>query len=108
MALPKLEFNINDKKTLKCQLREADGITPKDITGLIFRFYAKDEPGDASYTIDPVEATITDEANGRFEFVLTMPADPFDGFYWIEREDGGGNIDTFKPARGTQIQVLSK
>jgi len=108
MGLPNLQFNVGDRKTIKCQLREADGIAPKNIAGLIFRIYAKDEPGDATYAIDPVEATITDEANGRFEFDVTMPATAFDGFYWIEREDGGGNVDTFKPAQGTQILVLDK
>lgn len=108
MALERLEFNVEDNKTLKFQLREGDRVTPVDITGLTFRFYAKDEPGDAAYTIDPVTATITDAANGRFEFDVTMPATAFDGFYWIEREDGGGNVDTFKPAKGMQIQVLEK
>jgi len=108
MTLSALMFNVGDVKTLKFQLREADKATPVDITGLVFTFYAKDEPGDAAYKIDPVVGNITDAANGRFEFDVTMPATPFDGFYWIEREDDGGNTDTITPASGTEIRVLAK
>jgi hypothetical protein len=107
MSLPILKFNVDDIKTLKFQLREADKTTPVDITGLTFTFYARDEAGSPIYTIDPVTATITDAANGRFEFDVTMPSTGFDGFYWIERTDGG-ETDTFQPAEGTQIQVLEK
>jgi len=108
MSLPILKFNVNDTKTLKFRLFEADGVTPVDITGLTIRFYAKDEPGDAAYTIDPVEATIPTGTDGRFEFEIVMPATSSDSLYWIEREDAGANIDTFAPAEGTQIQVLEK
>jgi hypothetical protein len=108
MSLPVLKFNINDVKTLKFQLREADGVTPVDITGLTFTFFARDEAGDAAYTIDPVAATNTDDLNGRFEFDVTMPSTSSDSLYWIEREDIGGNVDTFTPAEGTQIQILEK
>jgi hypothetical protein len=108
MALPILKFNVGDQKTIKCQLRKSDGVTPENITGLAFRFYAKDEPGDVAYTIDPVTATNTDEPNGRFEFDVTMPANPTNSFYWIERDDGAGSVDTFKPAEGTEIRILPK
>jgi hypothetical protein len=109
MSLPVLDFNVDDTKTLKYQLREADKETPVDITGLTFRFYAKDEPGDTTYTISPVTAALTDPTNGRFEFQdVDMPSEAFDGFYWIEREDGAGNVDTFPPSKGTQIIVRVK
>lgn len=108
MSLPVLKFNVDDLKTLKFQLREADGVTPVDIAGLTFTFYARDEAGNTEYTIAPVVATNTDETNGRFEFDVTMPSTPSDSLYWIEREDGGGNVDTFAPAEGTQIQILEK
>lgn len=108
MALPVLKFNVGDNKTLKFQLREALGVTPVDITGLVFTFFARDEAGDPDYTIAPVVATITDAVNGRFEFNIDMPVDPSDSFYWVERDDGAGSIDTFRPAKGTQIQILAK
>lgn len=108
MSLPVLKFNVDDSKTLKYQLREADKITPVDITGLIFRWFARDKAGDATYTIAPVVATITDATNGQFEFDITMPSDPSNSLYWIEREDGGGDVDTFGPAEGTEIRILEK
>jgi hypothetical protein len=108
MGLPALKFNVNDQKTLQFQLREADGVTPVDITGLTFTLYARDEAGDTDYTIDPVEATNTDEPNGRFKFDITFPSTASDSLYWIERDDGAGNVDTFQPAEGTQIQIMNK
>lgn len=108
MALPALKYNVNDQKTIKCQLREADKITPVDIAGLTFTFFAREKAGDAEYTIDPVEADNTDEPNGRFEFDVAMPAAFTDSLYWIERDDGAGSVDTFKPAEGTQILILDK
>jgi hypothetical protein len=109
MALQRLEFNVDDVKTLRFQLREADKVTPVDITGLTFRFYAKAEPGDAAYTISPVTATIPLGTDGRFQFDdVTMPSTPSDSKYWIEREDGGGKVDTFKPAEGTDIAIKLK
>lgn len=108
MALEVLKFNIDDQKTLRFQLREGDKITPVDITGLTFTFFAREKAGDVAYTIDPVVASNTDEPNGRFEFDVTMPAASTDSLYWIEQEDGVGNVDTFKPAEGTQILILDK
>ncbi len=108
MALPVLKFNVDDTKTLKFQLREADKVTPVDITGLVFTFFARDKAGDAVYTIDPVTGTITDAANGQFEFDVAMPstASP-SSLYWITRE-AGGETDTFQPAEGTEIRILEK
>lgn len=109
MGLPILKFNVDDTKTLRFQLREADKVTPVDITDLIFRFFARDEAGDTAYTISPVTATITNAANGQFEFQdIAMPSDPTNSLYWVEREDGLGNVDTFKPAEGTDILILDK
>ena len=107
MALPVLKFNVDDNKTLQFQLRESDKITPVDITGLTFSFFARDKAGDAAYTISPVAGTITNAANGQFEFDVTMPSDPTNSLYWITRTDGA-NVDTFKPAEGTVIQILDK
>jgi hypothetical protein len=106
MALPVLKYNVGDSKTLRFQLREADKITPVNIAGLTFTFYARDKAGDAAYTISPVTATITDAANGRFEFDVLMPATATNSLYWITREDG--DIDTFEPAEGTEIRILDK
>ena len=108
MSLPVLKFNVDDSKTLKYQLREADKITPVDITALTFSFFARAEAGAAAYTIGPVAGTITDAANGRFKFAVDMPADATNSLYWITREDGGGNVDTFGPAEGTEIRILDK
>lgn len=107
MSLPVLKFNVDDTKTLKFQLREADKITPVDITGLVFKFFARDKAGDTAYTISPVTGTITDAANGRFEFEVAMPSDPSNSLYWVTRESGG-ETDTFKPAEGTEIRILEK
>jgi hypothetical protein len=111
MALPVLKYNSGDTKTIPFQVRKKDKITPENITGLIFRFFAKDEPGDATYLIDPVTATITDAENGEGEFQdVLMPTvtENKRGLYWIEREDGVGKIDTFQPAEGTEIRILLK
>ena len=107
MSLPVLKFNIDDTKTLSFQLRAADKVTPVDITGLTFKFFARDKAGDATYTIDPVTGTITDAANGRFEFDISMPSTASNSLYWITRESGG-EVDTFGPAEGTEIRILEK
>lgn len=106
MGLPILDYNVGDSKTLRFQLREADKITPVNIAGLVFTFYARAQAGDVAYTISPVTATITDAANGRFEFDVVMPADKTDSLYWITREDG--DLDTFPPSLGTPIFVRDK
>lgn len=108
MALQILKFNVDDQKTIKCQLRKADKITPQPIDGLTFTFFAREKAGDSAYTISPVVATNTDEPNGRFEFDVTMPSEFTDSLYWIEQDDGAGGVDTFKPAEGTQILILAK
>ena len=108
MSLPVLKFNVDDTKTLRFQLREADEITPVNISGLTFTFFARDKAGDSTYKISPVTGTITDAANGQFEFDVIMPSDPFNGKYWITRDDGLGNVDTFIPAEGTEIRIKDK
>ena len=109
MSLPILDFNVDDTKTIKFQLREADKITPVDITDLIFRFFARDEAGDSAYTISPVTAVLTNPTNGQGEFQdVSWPSDPTNSFYWIEREDGVGNVDTFPPSLGTQLFARAK
>ena len=108
MSLPVLKFNVDDTKTLKFQLRAADKVTPVDISGLIFKFFARDKAGDAAYTISPVTGTITDAVNGQFEFEVVMPSTASNSVYWVTREDGGGAIDTFGPAEGTEIRILEK
>lgn len=107
MALPVFKFNVDDTKTLRFQLREADKITPVDITGLVFTFFARDKAGDAAYTISPVTGTNTDNVNGQFEFEVAMPSTRSNSVYWITRE-AGGEVDTFKPAEGTEIRILEK
>ena len=107
MSLPVLKFNVDDTKTLRFQLREADKITPVDITGLVFKFFARDKAGDVAYTISPVTGTITDAANGQFEFEVAMPSTASNSVYWITRE-AGGEVDTFQPAEGTEIRILEK
>lgn len=107
MNLPVLKFNVDDTKTLRFQLREADKTTPVDIAGLLFKFFARDKAGDVAYTISPVTGTITDAANGRFEFEVAMPSDPSNSVYWITRE-AGGEVDTFSPAEGTEIRIMAK
>ncbi len=107
MSLPVLKFNVDDTKNLSLQLREDDKITPVDITGLVFTFFARDKAGDAAYTIDPVTGTITDAANGQFEFEIAMPSTASHSVYWITRE-AGGETDTFQPAEGTEIRILEK
>ena len=106
MGLPILDYNVGDSKTLRFQLRESDKVTPVNIAGLTFIFFARDKAGDSAYTISPVTATITDAAEGRFEFDVVMPADQTDSLYWITREDG--DLDTFPPSKGTQILVREK
>ena len=107
MSLPVLKFNVDDTKTLKFQLRAADKVTPVDITGLVFTFFARDKAGDAAYTISPVTGTITNATNGQFEFDVAMPSTPSNSVYWITRE-AGGETDTFQPAEGTEIRILEK
>ena len=107
MILPVFKFNVDDTKTLRFQLREADKITPVNITGLIFKFFARDKAGDSVYTISPVTGTITDAANGRYEFDVAMPSGPSNSSYWVTRE-AGGEVDTFEPAEGTEIRILEK
>ncbi len=107
MSLPVLKFNVDDTKTLRFQLRAADKVTPVDITGLVFKFFARDKAGDAAYTINPVTATITDAENGQFEFDVAMPSTPSNSLYWITRE-AGAEVDTFQPAEGTEIRILEK
>ena len=106
MGLPKLKYNVDDSKTLKFQLRAADKVTPVNITGLTFKFFAREKAGDAAYTIDPVTATIPTGTDGRFEFDVLMPSDATNSLYWITRENG--DLDTFAPAEGTEIQILDK
>lgn len=107
MALPVFKFNVDDTKTLRFQLREADKITPVDITGLVFKFFARDKAGDVAYTISPVTGTNTDNVNGQFEFEVAMPSTRSNSVYWITRE-AGGEVDTFQPAEGTEIRILEK
>ena len=107
MALPVLKFNIDDTKTLRFRLFEADKVTPVNITGLTFKFFARNKAGDAAYTIDPVTGTITDAAEGRFEFDVLMPSTKSGSVYWITRE-AAGEVDTFGPAEGTEIRILEK
>lgn len=107
MSLPVLKFNVDDTKTLRFQLRDADKITPVDITGLVFKFFARDKAGDAAYTISPVTGTITNAANGQFEFEVAMPSTDSKSLYWVTRE-AGGETDTFQPAEGTEIRILEK
>ncbi len=107
MSLPVLKFNVDDTKTLRFQLRAADKITPVDITGLTFKFFARDKAGDAAYTISPVTGTITDAGNGQFEFGVSMPSTSSKSVYWVTRESGG-EVDTFAPAEGTEIRILQK
>lgn len=106
MSLPVLKFNVDDSKTLRFQLREADKITPVDISGLTFKFFARDKAGDTAYTISPVTATIPTGTDGRFEFDVFMPSTESNSLYWITRENG--DVDTFPPAEGTQIQIMEK
>lgn len=106
MALRILDYNVGDSKTLRYRLLQSDKVTPVNISGLTFIFFARDKAGAAAYTISPVTATITDAAEGRFEFDVVMPATDTDSLYWITREDG--DLDTFPPSKGTQIQVRDK
>lgn len=110
MALPVLKFNVGDTKTLRFRLlKSKEDPTPVDLTGLTFRFFARQAPGDPEYKIDPIDATIPDPLDGRFIFEgVDMPADAFIGLYWIEREDGAANVDTLQPAEGTEIRILDK
>ena len=108
MALPILKFNTGDDKVIKFRWMQADGVTPVDLTGLTMKFFAREKPGDAAYTIDPVTATVADPTDGRFEFAVTMPTDPTNSVYWITREAGVGNPDTASPAEGTKISILAK
>ena len=108
MALPILEFNVDDQKTLNFRWMQADKVTPVDLTGLTITFFARAKAGNVAYTIDPVTATIPTPTDGRFSFDVTMPATKTNSLYWIEREDGGGNVDTARPAEGTQINILDK
>lgn len=109
MALKKLKYNVDDVKTLKFRWMQADKVTPVNLTGLTITFFARDKAGDAAYTIDPVTATIPTPTDGRFQFDdVTMPATATNSLYWIEREDGGGDVDTAAPAEGTEIQILDK
>lgn len=108
MALQVLKFNVDDSKTLNFRWMQADKVTPVDLTGLTIRFYAREKAGDAAYTISPVTADIPTPADGRFSFDVDMPATPTNSLYWIEREDGSGNVDTAEPAEGTEIFILEK
>lgn len=108
MSLKKLKYNVDDVKTLKFRWMQADKVTPVDLTGLTIRFFAREKAGDTAYTISPVTATVATPTDGRFEFDVTMPATATNSLYWIEREDGGGNVDTAAPAEGTEIEIHDK
>lgn len=107
MALPRLEFNVDDNKTLKFRWMQSDKVTPVDISGFTITFFARAKAGASAYTIDPVTATIPLGTDGRFEFDVDMPSSKTNSLYWIERTDGA-NVDTSPPAEGTQIQILAK
>jgi hypothetical protein len=95
-----------DKAVLKYQVKE-DGV-PKNITGMTFKFAAKQNLDDAAYAISPVNGAIEDAANGKFSFILdsTATATVFTGLFEICMYDGSNNKTALTPAGGVAIKVV--
>lgn len=92
-----LEIVRSDTVVLSYQVSE-DG-TPKDITGLVFKFAAHVEH-DASPRIGPITGTIDNAANGKFSIELTATdtdVAPFSGIYEVAMFDGTDKTTLTRP-----------
>ena len=99
-----LSFETDETVTLRYQLRE-DGAA-RDITGMMFRFAAKERHTDTSYRIGPLDGDIEDAEDGRFSITLKMPQEPFAGLYSVVMVDATGSRTVLTRPGGTAIRVL--
>ena len=99
-----MKFETGESATLRYQLTE-DGAA-KDITGMLFKFAAKEKHTDTGYTIGPANGVIDDAALGKFSFTLTMPAMPFSGVYSVVMDDGAGARTVLNQRGGDAIRVI--
>lgn len=103
MALSTLTFVEGEKKTLKIQVKENG--SPKDITGMSFKFAVKENLTDTSYKISPVSGTIDDAANGKVSFTFTVPEGTFLGVYEIAMYDASINKTVITTPGGIEFRV---
>ena len=99
-----LKFETGERVFLRYQLTE--GGSASDITGMTFRFAAKERHTDATYKISPVTGSIEDPEQGKFSFVLDMPSTPFAGVYSVVMEDAAGNRTVLSQRGGDPIRVI--
>ncbi len=101
-----LKIVKGDTVTLKYQLT-GNG-QPKDITGMGFKFTAREKKEDAAAVIGPVAGVVDDAVNGKFSITLSA-ADTgavFTGVYEVSMFDPSGARTTLTPAGGSQILVI--
>jgi len=101
-----LRFETGETVTLRYQVRDTVTGLPRDITGMSFRFAAKEKHTDAAYKIAPVAGAIDDAASGLFHITLDMPGTPFTGVYSVVMEDAGAKRTVLSRAGGNPITVV--
>lgn len=92
-----------ETRTLQYQVLENG--TPKNISGMTFKFAAKQKIPDTTYIISPVAGTITDAVNGKFSFTITFTT-VFAGVYEIAMYDATAQKTILTTPGGAPIRVV--
>lgn len=101
-----LRFEKGETVTLNYQVKDRVTGQPKDITGMTFKFAAKENFTDTGYKIAVVTGAIDDAANGLFHITVTIPDTPFSGVYSVLMEDASSKRTVLSSAGGDPIRVL--
>ncbi|MBI4822662.1 MAG: BppU family phage baseplate upper protein [Nitrospirae bacterium] len=104
MALKSLTFTKGDKRILRIQVKENG--TPKNITGMTFKFGVKENLADASYKIGPVTGVIDDVSQGHVSFTFNVGTNVFSGVYEVAMYDAAENRTTLTPAGGLSFRAM--
>ena len=105
MPLRAKSFVKGDAITLSYQLKE-NGAS-KDISGMTFKFGAKEKIDDMQYKIEPVSGLIENSGEGKFSFTLTGAQTNivFSGVYEITMYDSFLKKTTLTPSGGVPIKI---
>lgn len=99
-----VELVAGETRTLKYQLYENG--SPRSLAGMTMKFAAKESPADTAFKIATVTGTVDDEALGKFSFVVTAPATPWQGVYEVTMTANvGGAVSVLSSPGGDPIRV---